>query len=86
VNPANGTFRMEFNLTSQVEVYVEGWDDADGSGNSSVGDGLGFWDVNNNGQWDDMFVLQPGANITNAQVVLYDISDSDRPRHRLSDR
>jgi hypothetical protein len=80
VNPATGAFSMQFDLASPVQVYVEGWDDVDQSQSLTAGDGLGYWDVNNNGVWDDMFTLNPGDNITNAAVVLSQLTGSSQPR------
>ncbi|MBN1466089.1 hypothetical protein JXA02_10025 [candidate division KSB1 bacterium] len=70
VNPATGNFQFSLNLQKAVDVYVEAYDDANGNGNYDAGDGLGWWDVDGDGNWDDMFVLKPGDQITNAQVVL----------------
>lgn len=50
------------------------FDDINGNENVDAGEGLGWWDINGNGRWDDMFLLNPGDEITNAQVVLQTIT------------
>jgi len=78
VNPSNGAFAIDANLTQAVQTYVDGWDDADNSGNLSVGDGLGCWDRDGNDTlWSagDMFTLHPGDQVTNANVTLLEVSD-----------
>lgn len=70
VDPATGQFEFRLNLPQSIEIYVEGMDDVNNNGTYDVGDGLGWWDVDGDGRWNDIFVLNPGDNITNAQVVL----------------
>jgi hypothetical protein len=82
VDPDNGTFTIRHDLGGPLDTYVEGWDDVNNNGNLDAGDGLGWWDVNGNGQWDDMFTLHPGQTITDARVVLYEVTLAGaRPRH-----
>lgn len=45
-----------------------------GRGVGDAGDGLGFYDENENGQWDDMLILHPGDVIENANIELFEIT------------
>ncbi len=85
VNPANGTFSMQLDLANPVEVYVEGWDDVNNNQALDTGDGIGWWDIDGNSAWDDMFTLNPGDAITNANVVL-EAAYLDRPPKHITNR
>lgn len=78
VTPANGAFTVNVDLTQAVETFVDGWDDVDNSGTLTVGDGLGCWDKDGDQTlWSagDMFTLDPGDQVTNANVTLLEVTD-----------
>jgi len=74
VDPQTGNYTVTWEIDEPKEIYVEAWDDVDGDGNLSVGDGLGWWDKDNDGQWDDMFTVNPGDVITGADIELFEIT------------
>ncbi|RKZ00815.1 MAG: hypothetical protein DRQ10_03370 [Candidatus Hydrothermota bacterium] len=74
VDPTTGQFTITFTLDHPIEAYIEAWDDVDGNGQGSVGDGLGWYDANNNGQWDDMLVINPGDQLTDVVIYLQEIT------------
>ncbi len=82
VDPGTGKFTFQLALQAPVELYVEAWDDVNGNQLLDAGDGIGLWDRNGDGKWNDMFAVRPGDNITNAQVVLQRYGKALRVVHR----
>jgi len=78
VDPSTGAYTITFQLEGTLEAYIEAWDDANGNGTGDTGDGLGFFDANGNGQWDDMLTIQPGDVINNADIVLFEYPSQER--------
>ncbi|MEO0113891.1 MAG: clostripain-related cysteine peptidase [candidate division WOR-3 bacterium] len=74
VNPATGAYTIIYSLSAPLEAYVEAFDDVNNNGYSDPGEGLGYWDANGNGQWDDMLTFQPGQTVNNANIVLFTLS------------
>jgi len=76
VDPQTGNYTITWEIDEPKEIFVEAWDDVDGNGEFSVGDGFGWWDKDNNGQWDwdDMFTVNPGDVITGADIELFEIT------------
>ncbi|MEO0078281.1 MAG: clostripain-related cysteine peptidase [candidate division WOR-3 bacterium] len=84
VNPANGNYSVQVNITSPRQVVAEAWDDANGNSQPDAGDGWGFYDPDGNQQWTvaDMFTISPGQTTSNINITLY---QQDTPsRRRLS--
>lgn len=77
VNPATGQYQFQFTQAAAFETYVEAWDDVNSNDSIDVGDGIGWWDINGNNNWLDMFMLNPGTTITNANITLLTITDRD---------
>ena len=76
ITPANadGTYEISFRLTGMLEAIVEAWDDVDGDGDLSVGDGIGWYDHNHDGDWNDMLALTSGTTLTNANIQLTEVT------------
>lgn len=70
VDPATGQFTFRLALKSPLDLYVEAWDNVNNNSSLDAGDGIGWWDKDENGKWDDMFTLNPGDNISNIRIVL----------------
>lgn len=68
---ANGTYSIHINLQNPLQAYIEAWDDLNNNGQLEQGEPIGWFDANQNGNWDDMLTLQPGQTINNADIVLY---------------
>ena len=73
VNAGNGAYSFSLNLSQNYEVYLEAWDDVNNNGWLDTGDGFGWWDINGNSSFDDMFILHPGDQISGANMVLQEI-------------
>jgi len=75
VNPATGIYTIIYSLSAPLEAYVEAFDDVNNNGYIDSGEGLGYWDANGNGQWDDMLTFQPGQTVNNADIVLFTVTE-----------
>jgi len=78
VNQSTGNYTLTIeDMTGSVEVVVEAQDDVNNSGEwwPDYGDGWGFYDSNDDGQWndDDRIVVSPGDNITGIDVELSEV-------------
>lgn len=73
VDPATGNYTISIDLADSLEVWVEAWDNLNGDNYIDPGEGFGWYDPNQNGQWDDMFFLHPGNNLTNIDIELYTV-------------
>jgi hypothetical protein len=78
-NTGNGTYTMQFDLTGNLDAYIEGWDDLNNNGVMDSGEPIGYFDANQNESWDDMLVIEPGQTITNANIELFIIGIADSP-------
>ena len=67
---STGSFTLTINLTAPMEVYCEAVDDLNNNGYIETGEGFGYWDINGNHQWYDMFTLNPAQQVTGASIVL----------------
>ncbi|MBM3314727.1 hypothetical protein FJY71_02635 [candidate division WOR-3 bacterium] len=79
VNPANGSFTVQLDLSGPVQAYVEAFDDLNNNGYIETGEGFGYWDQNGNSQWDDYLTFQPGQTVQGANVVLFEVSQDGSP-------
>ncbi|MEO0073980.1 MAG: clostripain-related cysteine peptidase [candidate division WOR-3 bacterium] len=79
VNPANGSYTIQIDLSAPVQAYVEAFDDINNNGYIEAGEGFGYWDANGNGQWDDYLTFQPGQTVQNANIVLFTVSKDGVP-------
>jgi len=70
-NAGNGTYTIQFDLTGNLEAYIEAWDDLNNNQVMEQGEPIGYFDANQNDSWDDMLVIQPGQTITNANIELF---------------
>jgi hypothetical protein len=87
VNPANGAYTITLNNTTTWHMFFEGWDDVDNNA-YDPGDGWGFFDYNNDGEWmlDDMVNVAPGAQLTGVNIVLGTVTAGKRDHPGLSQR
>jgi len=69
-NAGTGAYTIQFDLASNLDAYIEAWDDLDNNGVMNAGEPVGFYDANQNDDWDDMLVISPGQTITNANIPL----------------
>ncbi|MEO0185289.1 MAG: clostripain-related cysteine peptidase [candidate division WOR-3 bacterium] len=74
VNPSTGAYTISYPLSAPLEAYVEAFDDVNNNGYIDTGEGLGYWDANGNGNWDDMVTFQPGQTVNNANITLFTVS------------
>jgi len=86
VDPQTGQYTIQFQLQGVLEAYIEAWDDVNGNGQMDAGDGLGFYDANGNGQWDDMLQIQPGQTISNADITLFMLSGEEAEKLKAPKR
>lgn len=72
VNAGNGAFGFQFTISGDMQVAAEAWDDANGNQTYDVGDGWGFYDADNDGDWtaSDMFTIGPGRTVQGVNIVL----------------
>ena len=75
VNPDDGSYTLIIpDVTDSLQLYIEAQDDVNNSQPwiPDAGDGWGFFDVNQNGQWDtnDYITVYPGDNITGIDIIL----------------
>lgn len=73
-DPATGNYTITETIAGPLEAYVEAWDDVNGNGQLDVGDGLGFYDANGDGNWNDMLTFNPGDQLSNANISLFEIT------------
>ncbi|MEA3431321.1 MAG: hypothetical protein U9R01_01395 [candidate division WOR-3 bacterium] len=73
-DPATGNYTITETIAGPLEAYVEAWDDVNGNGQLDVGDGLGFYDANGDGNWNDMLTFNPGDQRSNANISLFEIT------------
>jgi len=76
----SGPFSIRADLQSNLEGYIEAFDDVNNNFQIDSNEPIGYWDQNNNGRWDDMLILQPGQTITGADITL--TSQSGNPIRR----
>ena len=74
VTPATGAYEISFTLTGSLEAFVEAWDDVNGNEDMDVGDGIGWYDQNRDGEWNDMLTFVGGTTIANADIELLEIT------------
>ena len=74
VDTSTGNYTISIDLTDSLEVWVEAWDNLNGDNYIDPGEGFGWWDINQNGQWDDMFFLKPGDNLSGADIILQTVT------------
>jgi hypothetical protein len=71
VNTGNGSYTIQFDLSGNLEAYIEAWNDTDNDGIMENGEPIGYFDANQNNSWDDMLIIQPGQTISNADIELF---------------
>jgi hypothetical protein len=87
VNPGNGAYTIQVTLGGVLPAYVEAFDDVNNNGSIDTGEGFGYWDQNNNGEWDDMINFQPGQTVTNANIGLQTVTSEDQAnKRRMAER
>lgn len=74
VNPATGAYTISYQIAQNLEAYVEAFDDINNNGYIDTGEGLGYYDANSNGQWDDMLTFTPGQTLNNANITLLTVT------------
>lgn len=74
VNPANGSYTIQLDLSAPVQAYVEAFDDINNNGYVETGEGFGYWDANGNTLWDDYLIFSPGQTVQNADIRLFTVS------------
>jgi hypothetical protein len=77
VNPGNGAYSIQLDLSASLTAYVEAFDDVNNNSSIDAGEGFHWWDQNGNNQWDDMLTFQPGQTVTNANIVLETVTGTE---------
>jgi len=68
---ADGTFSILVQGVAYDHVFAfDAFDDANNNEQVDIGEGLGFWDGNGNGQWDDVLQAQPGQSYEGINITL----------------
>lgn len=83
VNPSTGSFGFQFQISGNMLVLADAWDDVNNSGwPPDAGDGWGFYDKDGDNQWtvNDQFTIGPGMSVTNINITLEQESFDGRPR------
>ncbi len=68
-----GNFGMRIGIHAPSRVGFEAWDDVDRDSILDYGDGYGFFDLNENGNWDfpgDLLTLYPGQDTAGINIQL----------------
>jgi len=87
VDRATGQFEFKLNLTANIDVIVEAFDDLNNNGTIlEAGEGFGWWDRDADGKWNDMFVLKPGDQIVNANITMKQATVSSLAKRRADHR
>lgn len=80
VNPTTGTYNISVYIQTPLETYIEAWDDVNGNQTVDQGDGLGWYDANGNGEWDDMLTINPGQVLTGINITLYNVTGKQKTK------
>lgn len=90
VNPSTGAYKIAINdVWDPVSLLIEGQDDVNNSGPwdpIDTGDGWGFYDGNDDGQWNDYLNVSPGDSLVGINITLIQVGLLDGGKERVSGR
>jgi len=72
VNAGNGSYGFQFTINGDMQVVAEAWDDANGNQSFDAGDGAGYYDADQDGQWTtaDAITIGPGRTVQGVNITL----------------
>jgi hypothetical protein len=83
VDPGTGAYTLQINTQTNIEAYIEAWDNVNGDSVIDNGEGFGWFDYDGEGDWDDMLVWEVGKSYTGVNIVLTPWGGKSRDRDPL---
>jgi hypothetical protein len=85
-DPVTGQFTMSYDLDIPITACVVAWDDLNQNDMLEMGEPVGWWDVDENGMWNDndMIMIVSGSSIIDIYIELWGAGkEVIRPQSRI---